>query len=170
MSPEPDAKVVETSPPPGVAAGIGVVLLALAGVLLFEALKLPPGPAVGVGPAAAMRIVAVLVAILGVAHLFTSWRSRKGDPDAAPPVGAGNRRALAWVLGALAGLMLILQFGGGFIAASAWLFVGTARGFGAPLGAKSVGIGVALSATVYLFFTKALSLGLPAGPLERLFG
>jgi putative tricarboxylic transport membrane protein len=150
-----------------VAAGIGVALLALSILVAFDAWDLAPGAVRGVGPAAAMRIVAAFLALLGVAHLVTAVRHRhsasdrqRGDPT--------NRAALGWVLGALAGLMLTLQFGGGFIVAAAWLFALTARGFGEPLGLRSIGIGVALSTTVYLFFTKALSLGLPAGPLERL--
>jgi putative tricarboxylic transport membrane protein len=157
----------ESGPPPGVAAGIGVVLLMLAALLVVDAQRLPPASALGVGPAAAMRLVAAFLALLGVAHLATAWRQRRqvaGSSETAP----ANRAALGWVLGALAGLMLVLQVGGGFIVASAWLFALTARGFGAPLGVKSIGIGLTLSALVYVFFTKALSLGLPAGPLERL--
>jgi putative tricarboxylic transport membrane protein len=157
----------ESGPPPGVAAGIGVVLLLLAALLVVDAQRLPPGSAAGVGPAAAMRLIAAFVAVLGVAHLVTAWRQR-GAAAPASVAALSNRAALGWVLGALAGLMLVLQFGGGFIVASAWLFALTARGFGAPLGVKSIGIGLTLSALVYLFFTKALSLGLPAGPLERL--
>ncbi|MFY9510142.1 MAG: tripartite tricarboxylate transporter TctB family protein, partial [Rubrivivax sp.] len=105
-----------------------------------------------------------LLALLGIAHLVSAWRQRATQF----PADAGNRRALAWVLVALAGLMLVLQGGGGFIAASAWLFVLTARGFGAAIDARSIAIGIGLSALVFVFFTKALSLGLPAGPLERL--
>jgi len=150
-----------------VAAGIGVVLLLLAALVVVDAQRLPPAAALGGGPAAAMRLVAGFVAVLGVAHLVTAWRQRRHAITS--DITSSNRAALAWVLGALAGLMLVLQGGGGFIAASAWLFALTARGFGAPLGLKSIGIGALLSALVYFFFTKALSLGLPAGPLERLF-
>jgi putative tricarboxylic transport membrane protein len=154
------------SPRPGVSAGIGVVLLLLAAVVLLDAQRLPPASGPGVGPGAAMQLVAAFVGVLGLAHLVVAWQqrsvvlARRGEP--------ANHRSLGWVLGALAGLMLILQLGGGFIAASAWLFVLTARGFGAPVGVKSVAIGVVLSSAVFVFFTKALSLGLPAGPLERL--
>ena len=73
------------------------------------------------------------------------------------------------MFGALVGMILILQVGGGFVIASTWLFVGTARGFGQRLWARGIAIGFVLSVAVYLFFTQALSLGLPAGPLERLF-
>lgn len=156
----------ETGPRPAVSAGIGVALLAIAALVLIEAQGLAPGAVRGVGPAAAMRVVAVLLAVLGVVHIIAAVRQRR----AAGPVATvrGNHVALAWVLGALAGLMLILQFGGGFILASTWLFALTARGFGQPLGVRSIGIGLVLSTAVYLFFTKALSLALPAGPLERL--
>jgi putative tricarboxylic transport membrane protein len=91
-----------------------------------------------------------------------------GGTEPAPT--RGNHASLAWVLGGLLGLIAILQLGGGFVAASTWLFVGTARGFGQRLSVKSFATGFGLSALVYLFFTRMLSLGLPAGPLERLLG
>lgn len=150
---------------------IGAALIALALVVWFEATTLPPPTTVGVGPSAAMRLVSVFVALLGVMHVIGAWRrSRSGAT--APGVQASapaNYRALAWVLAALFGLIALLQLGAGFIAAATWLFGATARGFGARLGPKSLGAGVVLATSVYLFFTKALSLGLPAGPLERLF-
>ena len=158
MSEEASGPVTEAGPGPAVAAGIGVVLLMLAAILVIDGQRLPPGSAMGVGPAAAMRLVAAFVGVLGIAHLVTAFKQRR---LAAAATGATptNRAALAWVFAALAGLMLILQVGGGFIAASAWLFALTARGFGAPLGPKSIGIGVTLAALVYLFFTKALRSG-----------
>lgn len=154
-------------------AGIGVALLVVALVVVLDAQSLRAQAAVGVGPSAAMRLVAAFVALLAVAHLVSAWRrrARLRPGEHAPAVIPGDHRAaLAWVLGALLGLIAILQLGGGFILASAWLFIGTARGFGERVSPKSVAIGVGLSALVYLFFTQALSLGLPAGPLERLFG
>ena len=157
----------DAGPRPTVTAGIGVALLALAAVVVYDAMDLAPGSVRGVGPAAAMRLVAAFIGLLGVAHLVTAYRRWRAAASVRATVPA-NRAALAWVLGALAGLMLILQVGGGFIVAAAWLFALTARSFGAPLGIKSIGIGAALSTTVYLFFTEVLSLGLPAGPLERL--
>ncbi|HEY6133539.1 MAG TPA: tripartite tricarboxylate transporter TctB family protein, partial [Rubrivivax sp.] len=79
-----------------------------------------------------------------------------------------NRGALAWVLGGLVGMIAILELGGGFIVGSTWLFVATARAFGQPIRVKSPLIGFVLAAVAYAFFTKALSLSLPTGPLERL--
>jgi putative tricarboxylic transport membrane protein len=152
------------------AIGAALALVALA--VWLDAQRLPPPPTVGVGPSAAMRLVAAVVALLAMAHLIAAWRARRrapsGDADAAP--AHGDLASLAWVLGALVGLIAILQLGGGFVAASTWLFAATARGFGATLSVKSIALGFALAALVYVFFTRALTLGLPAGPLERLIG
>ena len=165
-----DEAPAEAGPRPAVAAGIGAALLLFAAILWFDALSLPPGPNAGVGPGAAIKLTAVFIAVLGVAHFLDALRRRKLDPRTFAAAGTGHRAPLAWVLGALGGLMLCIQVGGGFIIAAAWLFVLSARGFGAPIRAKSIAIGVVLSTLVYLFFTKALSLGLPAGPIERLLG
>jgi putative tricarboxylic transport membrane protein len=148
-------------------SAIGIALLLVALAVWLDSQRLPAPPVVGVGPSAAMKLVSAMVAILGVAHLVAAWRAR-AVPGARPEYG--DVRALAWVLAALVGLVLLLELGGGFVAAATWLFAATARGFGAKFSPKSVGFGLALSLAVYLFFTRALSLGLPSGPLERLLG
>jgi putative tricarboxylic transport membrane protein len=162
--------VSEASTPPGprwqTQCGIGVALLLVAAALWFDAGRLPASPAVGVGPAVALRLVGVLVGLLGLAHFVSAWRARAaGHADA---TDRGNHASLAIVLAALVGQIVLLELGAGFIAASLWLFALTARGFGEHFSAKLLAIGLALSVAVYLFFTKALSLALPAGPLERL--
>lgn len=153
-------------------AGIALALLALALLIWLDANRLPEQMTVGVGPAAAMRLVALFVAALGVAHGVAAWgrRVREAEEgftprDAAP---ATNLAALAWILGGLAVLAACVQVGGGFIVGSTALFVGTARAFGQPVGARSVGIGVVLTTLVFLFFALVLSLSLPVGPLEQL--
>lgn len=152
-------------PRPRTQAAIGAGLLLLALALWLDAARLPPPNVVGVGPSAPMRLVAVLVVAVALAHLVAAWRRRALHT---PAPQRGNHASLAWVMAALLGLIAVLQLGGGFVAGSAWLFVGTARGFGEKISAKSVGIGAVLAALVYLFFTRVLSLALPAGPLERL--
>jgi putative tricarboxylic transport membrane protein len=152
-------------PRPRTQAAIGAGLLLLALALWLDAARLPPPNVVGVGPSAPMRLVAVLVVVLALAHLVAAWRRRALD---LPAPQRGNHASLAWVMAALLGLIAVLQLGGGFVLGSAWLFVGTARGFGERISPKSVGIGAVLAALVYLFFTRVLSLALPAGPLERL--
>ncbi|WP_242489968.1 tripartite tricarboxylate transporter TctB family protein [Noviherbaspirillum cavernae] len=147
---------------------VGVVLLLLAGLTFADAFRLAVSTGPGVGPSVAMKLVAALLTVLGVAHLVQAWRKR-GEQQQAPHQGEkGNPRALAWVLGGLIVQIAALAFGAGFVVSSTILFVATARGFGRSL--KSLGpvYGLVLSIAVYVFFTKALSLSLPAGPLEKL--
>lgn len=132
--------------------------------LWLDAARLPAPSIVGIGPSAALRLVGGLLLALGLGHLVSAARRRGLDRSATKP---GNRASLGWVLGALAGLLAVLHAGGGFVLAAAWLFVATARAFGERFGIKSIALGIGLSATVYLFFTRALSLALPAGPIER---
>jgi putative tricarboxylic transport membrane protein len=148
--------------------GIGLALLLIAAALWLDARNLPVSPAVGVGPSAAPKLVGALVALLGVAHFVSAWRARLAGHDQASD--RGNHPSLFMVLAALIGQIVLLEVGAGFIVASLWLFALTTRGFGERIGPRPVAIGAALSVVVYLFFTKALSLALPAGPLERLLG
>lgn len=148
---------------------VGAILLALAALTLFDSFRVASGVGPGVGPSAAMKLIGGLLAILGIAHLVQASRLQKQrlalDPD-----DRVNPRSLAWVLGGLVLQIAALAFGAGFIVSSAILFAATACGFGRPLLSRGPLYGLALSAIVYLFFTKALSLSLPAGPLERLLG
>lgn len=153
-------------------AAVGGGLFALAAVIFWDAASMAPAGAVGVGPIPAMRLVAMLLVVLGIAHFVQALRLRaaRGVPDnPATETLPTNHAALAWVLGGLVGMIAVLQFGGGFVIGSTWLFVATARGFGQPIRIQSPAIGLVLAASVFAFFTQALSLSLPAGPLERLF-
>jgi putative tricarboxylic transport membrane protein len=146
--------------------GIGVALLLVAAALWFDARQLPASPAIGVGPSAAPKLIGALAAVLGLAHFVSAWRARRAGH--AEATDRGNHTSLFIVLAALIGQILLLEIGAGFIVSSLWLFALTARGFGERIGPKPMAIGAVLSVLVYLFFTKALSLALPAGPLERL--
>lgn len=153
-------------------AGIGVSLLVIAGLIWLDASRLPEQLTVGVGPAAAMRMVAAFVAALGVAHGVQAWGRRVREvnegftPREASPTT--HPAGLAWILGGLAVLAACVHFNGGFVIGATALFVATARAFGQPVGARSVGIGGVLATLVFVFFARVLSLSLPAGPLERL--
>lgn len=163
-----EAASIEAAPGPGprVLAGVGAFLFALAAALWVDALRLPPPAAIGVGPTAAMRLVAVLLALLGVAHFVSAWR-RRAVPQAAG-VEPTNHAALAWVLGGLVGMIACLVFGGGFVLGSAGLFIATAAAFGERIRIKLPLIALVLALAVFAFFTRGLSLSLPAGPVERL--
>ena len=152
-------------------ATVAVVLFSLAAVIFYDMTLMAPAQAVGVGPTASMRIVGALLIVLGVAHVIAAARRRsvQRDRDTSElDEILTNRGALGWVLGGLIGMILILQVGGGFVIGSTWLFAATARGFGQPIRFKSPAFGFVLAASVYAFFTQALSLSLPSGPLERL--
>ncbi len=154
-------------------AAVAALLFVLAAVIVFDVTGMAPAGAVGVGPTVAMKMVAGLLVILGIAHVVAAIRARaahRGRQDHELEEVLRNRGALAWVLGGLIGMIAILQFGGGFILGSTCLFAATARAFGQPVGVKSLVIGFVLAAVVYAFFTLALTLSLPAGPLERLLG
>ena len=100
--------------------GIGVALLLVAAALWFDAGRLPPAPSVGVGPSAALRLIGVLVAALGLAHFVSAWRARQAGLVEARD--RGNHTSLGIVLAALVGQIVLLEIGGGFIISSVWLF------------------------------------------------
>ena len=146
---------------------VGVGLFVLAAVTWADALRLSYVSAVGVGPAVSMRLIGSLLALLGAAHLVAAFRpSSATTPAEEEPVV--NQQALAWVLGGLLVMIAMLVVEGGFILAAAIVFVCTARAFGKPLLSLSPVYGLVMSTLVYVFFTKALTLALPSGPLERL--
>ncbi|WP_020656833.1 tripartite tricarboxylate transporter TctB family protein [Massilia niastensis] len=148
---------------------VGIALLALGALTLFDAFRVASGVGPGVGPSAAMKLVALLLGGLGLAHLVQAGRlARRGL--ALEPKERVNLGALAWVLGGLVFQIVALTLGGGFILSSTILFTATACGFGRSLKSWGPVYGLVLSTLVYLFFTKALSLSLPMGPLEQLLG
>lgn len=148
---------------------VGVGLLALAALTMFDAFRVASGVGPGVGPSAAMQLIAGLLGILGVSHLIQAARLGKRTllVESGEKV---NFRSLAWVLGGLLLQIVALSLGAGFIVSSAILFTAVACGFGRPLVSRGPLYGLILSTAVYLFFTKALSLTLPMGPLEQLLG
>ncbi|WP_420475740.1 tripartite tricarboxylate transporter TctB family protein [Noviherbaspirillum sp. ST9] len=146
---------------------VGMVLLALATLTLVDAFRVTSGTGPGVGPSVAMKLIGGLLGLLGVAHFITAWRNRSASLDLALEE-VMNPASLAWVLGGLIAQIVVLALGGGFIIGATVLFVCTACGFGRKLLSLGPVYGLALSVLVYVFFTKALSLTLPAGPLERL--
>lgn len=153
-------------------AGISLALLALALAIWLDSNRLPEQTTVGVGPTAAMRLVALLVAVLGVAHGVVAWgrRIRETEDGFTPQALAPTTHpaGLAWILGGLAVLGACVYFGGGFVIGATALFVTTARAFGQAHGVRSWGIGLTLTTLVFLFFARVLSLTLPTGPIERL--
>jgi putative tricarboxylic transport membrane protein len=84
------------------------------------------------------------------------WRSR-GD---GPP--GFQRASFLWVSAGLIAHMALIGWAG-FVVAGTVLFVLVARAFASRSPLRDLAIGLALTVAVYLFFTQALNVSLPAG-------
>lgn len=142
---------------------VALALIAVAGVVGADAVRLSAvrtfGP--GIGPSAFPWAVAVGLAVLGLANLVVALRGQgpEGEPVELKPA--------LWVVGGLVGQIALLPFAG-FSIATGVLFGLTARGFGRGPLWLTIPIGAVLAFVLYVVFTKALALTLPAGPLEKL--
>ncbi|HEY6135196.1 MAG TPA: hypothetical protein VIW70_14550, partial [Rubrivivax sp.] len=77
---------------------VGAVLFGLAGLIAFDVTRMAPAAAVGVAPTVAMKLVAGLLVVLGVAHVVAAWRARaahQGRPEGELAEILSNRGALA---------------------------------------------------------------------------
>jgi len=145
------------------AAGIGLALLAIAAVIVWDTSAQTISSTYGIGPTAMPYIVVVGLIIVGLGHVAVALRA--GLPAAEP----ADIVAIGWIAIGLVALLLCIAFGGGFILATAILFATTARGFGRRAFLTDAAIGLVLGIAIHLLFSKLLTLTLPAGPLERLF-
>jgi putative tricarboxylic transport membrane protein len=146
-----------------IVAGIGI--LGLAGALFYESWAITRTVTYGVGPTAALKIVAIGLVILGVLTLVSAFR--KPAAEEPEPV---DMKPVWIILAACVGLIIAVNYGVGFIPAMTLLFTATSFAFGRRNIPVDLGIGFALAVGIYLLFTKLLTLGLPQGPLERLIG
>lgn len=146
---------------------VGLLLLAAAAVILFDAQRLPAGAMYGVGPAAAPTLIAGGLVLLGLATLVAAWRGGAAE-DAEGEEGPLDSSAVVVIMLSLAALIALMTLGGGFIPACTVLFAGTAWAFGRRALLADIAIGLVLSLIIYAVFTKLLTLALPEGPLERL--
>lgn len=114
-----------------------------------------------IGPTVFPYAIAAAFFVLAVWTVFAALRNDfpEREPQKFGPI--------VWIVGGLAGQMLLLNIVG-FSIATGLLFAATARGFGRGPLWLTIPIGIALSFAVWLVFSKGLQLTLPAGPLERL--
>jgi putative tricarboxylic transport membrane protein len=80
-----------------------------------------------------------------------------------------NAWPVLWITGSVVAQIAIIGAGFGFIAGTAALFGGAARGLGRRPLVLTVLVGAVLAAILYLLFRHGLGLALPAGPPERAF-
>lgn len=146
--------------PAGIA--IAAVLLAAAGVILWDMTTLTITSVYGVGPKAMPIVVATGLTLLSVGNLVMALRGELPARESADP------KSILLILGGLAALIALIGLGGGFIPATAILFATTAAAFGRRDFLTDLAIGLGLGLLIFLLFDKLLTLSLPAGPLERL--
>lgn len=142
---------------------IGIALLALAGIVIADAMSQTIEATYGLGPTAMPYVVGSGLAILGLSHLVVAFRGGLPKPEAA------DTKALLWIGGGLIGLIASIALGGGFTLGTALLFAGTARGFGRRALVVDLIIGAVMGFVIFIVFAKVLTLILPSGPFERLF-
>ena len=146
-----------------------------------------PGPAVFPGLVAAALLL--LAALLVVRSVRSARRSRAGAvadlpesapgtaPDAAPEASEESEasdvpvpqrsvrvdwRSMAWVVLSFAAFALLLDVLG-WIVGAGLLFLGVAKGLGAPGWLRPLLIGLTVSSISYIAFDMALDLSLPSG-------
>ncbi|KTR51967.1 tripartite tricarboxylate transporter TctB family protein [Curtobacterium oceanosedimentum] len=137
-----------------------------------------PGPAVFPGLVAAALLL--LAALLVVRSVRAARGRRAGAVGALPEPGAEtvdavdgtgtetpravrvDWRSLAWVVLSFAGFALLLQVLG-WIVGAGLLFLGVAKGLGAPGWLRPLVIGLTVSAISYIAFDMLLDLSLPSG-------
>jgi putative tricarboxylic transport membrane protein len=142
---------------------IALILLVLAGLVLWDMTKLQILSPYDLGPKVMPIIVSTGLAVLGLGNAISAF---KGDLPA--------RDSLDWqpiilILGGLAVLIALIALGWGFMIGTAVLFAATSAAFGRRAFLVDFLIGAGLAVFVYLLLGKLLTLSLPAGPLENLF-
>jgi putative tricarboxylic transport membrane protein len=140
---------------------VGLCLLALAGLIVFDASRITITSTYGMGPAAMPYLIAGGIALLAVGHFVLAVKSALPEREAYDP------RAILWIVLGMFALIAMIGIGGGFVPAMALLFATTARAFGRTAVWIDLLIGLVLGVLLYLMFTKLLTLSLPEGPLER---
>jgi putative tricarboxylic transport membrane protein len=141
---------------------VAAVLAALAAVLVLDASRLPSTSMYGMGPEAMPVVIAVGLGLLAIGNLIDALRGNL------PPRESADPKPVLLILGGLAALIAIIGLGGGFILATAVLFVATSAAFGRRAILTDAIIALVLSTLIYLAFDRLLTLSLPSGPLERL--
>jgi putative tricarboxylic transport membrane protein len=143
---------------------MAAILVFLAGLLWREAYTMGGTVSYGVGPTAALKVVAGGLLFLALA---TGWSAFRSGGDAPEPL---NAQPVWLILAGCAVMIAFIRFGVGFIPATTVLFAATATAFGRRNIPADLAIGFVLSTLIYLLFSKLLTLTLPQGPLEHLLG
>lgn len=155
-----------------VALSLGVLALGL-GIAGVTATLPSEGGYAGIGPNFIPGVVGAGVILLGIwlsVEAFTGgWRGAAPDDPAERGEHAFHAAGFGWISAGLFAHMVLIGWAG-FVIAGVVLFTCVARGFGSVRIARDLGLGLALSLAVYLFFVKLLNVALPAGWLSPVLG
>ncbi len=148
---------------------LAVGLLAIGAFILFETHTIAETTSYsGVGPRLFPYLIgfglAACGAVLAWQALTGGWRKLPIDDNHAMPDWRAFGIISAGVL-----LQIVVIGWAGFILASAVMFVLIARGYGSRRLLRDALIALVLTTAVFVLFTKALGLNLPAGPFGALF-
>lgn len=140
-------------------------------------MEVPAGTAFP-GPAVFPGLVAAALLLLAALLVVRSVRAARGRRVGAEPVVATETdttgpsveersvrvdwRSLAWVVLSFAGFALLLGVLG-WIVGAGLLFLGVAKGLGAPGWLRPLVVGLTVSAISYIAFDMLLDLSLPSG-------
>jgi len=143
---------------------VAVLLVVLAGILIWDMSTLQITQTYGVGPKAMPIVVATGLILLAIGNVVMAVRGDFPEREQAAQL------PILLILGGLVAVIVLIGIGGGFIPAVTILFAATAAAFGRRAVHIDLAIGFGLGLAAYLMFAKLLSLSLPMGPLERLLG
>lgn len=144
-------------------AKVALAMLALAGIVIWQAGTIPSPLYAQLGPRVAPYIVGTGLGILGAGLLLAALSGRwRAEPE---EDGAPDLPALCWIGAGLAMNVLLIQ-PLGFVVASTLLFAFVARGFGSTRWARNAAIGLSISLLAYLGFDRLLGIRVGAGILE----
>ena len=142
---------------------IAIILLVMAGLVWWDMTSLQLSSVYGLGPKAMPIIVAIGLAVLALGNAVLALRGELPERERL------DWRPIFLILGGLATLILLIRFGGGFILGTAILFATTSAAFGRRAFVTDLLIGLAIAVSIFVLFSKLLTLSLPTGPLESLF-
>jgi len=158
--------------PAEIALSLGVLALGVGVAAVTTTLSAEGGYA-GIGPNFFPAVTAAGLVVVGAWLLYEAlsggWRSGAPDDPRSRGEHAFQAGAFGWITAGLLAQMALIDLAG-FVIAGAALFVGVTRGFGSRRLARDIAAGLVLALAVFLFFTKFLNVGLPAGWLAPILG
>ncbi len=159
----PDAMDGNRGKPDRPVVVIGLALAAVAAVVVWQGFQVRASfGSQAIGPQMMPFLVGAFLAVLGALTVVAGLRGE------APTREPGDPKAVIWIAGGLAAMLLLIKTAG-FVPACAILFAATARAFGSTRPAVDLGIGAIMAVVIFVFFARVLGLSLPSGFTESWF-